>query len=168
VAISRMSLLDLIQKWGVKGDMDFLREGIKVLAEAIMEFEVVEKAGAERYERTGKRTTYRNGYRERGWDTRAGSVELRIPKLREGSYFPSLLEPRRKAERALASVLQEAYVLGVSTRKVDDLVKSMGIGGVSRSEVSRVCADLDEVVSAFRNRPLESAYPYLWLDATLS
>lgn len=166
MAITRMSLLDLIHKCGVKGDTDFLREGIKVLAEAIMELEVSEKTGAERYERTAKRVTSRNGYRERDWDTRAGTVELRIPKIREGSYFPSLLEPRKKAERALVSVLQEAYVLGVSTRKVDDLVKSLGISGVSKSEVSRVCADLDEVVASFRNRPLEAAYPYLWLDAT--
>ena len=114
-----MSLLDLIHKSGVKGDTDFLREGLKVLAEAIMEIEVSSKAGAERYERSADRTTYRNGYREREWDTRIGSLDLRIPKLREGSYFPSILEPRKKAEKALAAVLQEAYVLGVSTRKVD-------------------------------------------------
>jgi putative transposase len=166
VAINRMSLLDLIHKSGVKGDVDFLREGLKVLAEAVMELEVAAKAGGERYERTAKRTTYRNGYRERDWDTRAGTLDLRIPKLREGSYFPSILEPRKKAEKALSAVLQEAYVLGVSTRKVDDLVKALGISGVSKSEVSRVCEDLDEVVSAFRNRPLAGAYPYLWLDAT--
>lgn len=166
MAITRMSLLDLIHKCGVKGDSDFLREGLKVLAEAIMELEVAEKLGADRYERTAKRSTYRNGYRDREWDTRVGTLELRIPKLREGSYFPGLLEPRRKAEQALAAVLQEAYVLGVSTRKVDELVKSLGLTGVSKSEVSRVCAELDGVVTAFRNRPLECAYPYLWLDAT--
>jgi putative transposase len=166
VAISRMSLLDLIQKSGVKGDMDFLREGLKVLAEAIMELEVSAKAGAERYERSAERTTYRNGYREREWDTRVGSLDLRIPKLREGSYFPSILEPRKKAEKALAAVLQEAYVLGVSTRKVDDLMKALGLSGVSKSEVSRVCEELDELVSTFRNRPLKGEYPYLWLDAT--
>jgi putative transposase len=161
-----MSLLDLIHKSGVKGDVDFLREGLKVLAEAIMELEVAAKTGAERYERTDERTTYRNGYRERDWETRVGTLELRIPKLREGSYFPSMLDPRKKAEKALSAVLQEAYVLGISTRKVDDLVKAMGLSGVSKSEVSRVCEELDEVVSAFRNRPLEAAYPYLWLDAT--
>jgi putative transposase len=166
VAINRMSLLDLIHKSGVKGDVDFLREGLKVLAEAIMELEVAAKTGAERYERTAKRTVYRNGYRERDWDTRVGTLDVRIPKLREGSYFPSILEPRRKAEKALSAVLQEAYVLGVSTRKVDDLVKTLGLSGVSKSEVSRVCEGLDDVVSAFRNRPLEADYPYLWLDAT--
>lgn len=166
MAISRMSLLDLIHKSGVKGDFDFLREGLRVLAQAIMEIEVAQKTGADLHERSANRITYRNGYRERLWDTRAGTIQLQIPKLRQGSYFPSLLEPRRKAEKALVSVLQEAYVLGVSTRKVDDLVKSLGMSGVSKSEVSRVCADLDEVVAAFRNRPLEGVYPYLWLDAT--
>jgi putative transposase len=140
MAFNRMSLLDLIHKSGVKGDMDFLREGLKVLAEAIMELEVSSMTGAERYERSAERTTYRNGYREREWDTRVGSLDLRIPKLRDGSYFPSILEPRKKAEKALAAVLQEAYVLGVSTRKVDDLMKALGLTGVSKSEVSRVCA----------------------------
>lgn len=166
MAINRMSLLDLIHKTGVKGDFDFLREGLKVLAQAIMELEVAEKTGADRYERSARRITSRNGYRSREWDTRVGTLDLQIPKLRQGSYFPSLLEPRKKAEQALVSVLQEAYVLGVSTRKVDDLVKSMGVSGVSKSEVSRVCSELDEVVAAFRNRPLDAAYPYLWLDAT--
>lgn len=166
MAISRMSLLDLINKSEVKGDIDFLREGLKVLAQAIMEMEVSAKAGAERHERTAKRTTYRNGYRDRTWDTRVGTVELQIPKLREGSYFPTILEPRRKGEQALRAVLQEAYVLGVSTRKVDELVKSLGISGVSKSEVSRVCQDLDVIVSEFRNRQLDAAYPYVWLDAT--
>lgn len=166
MAISRMSLLDLIQKSGVKGDVDFLREGLRVLAQAVMELEVSAKTGAELHERSEDRTTYRNGYRERQWDTRAGTIELQIPKIRKGSYFPSLLEPRRKGERALSAVLQEAYVMGVSTRKVDDLVKALGISGVSKSEVSRVCAELDEVVATFRNRPLDAAYPYIWLDAT--
>lgn len=165
MAISRMSLLDLIHK-SVKGDVDFLREGLKVLAQAIMELEVSQKTGAERHERSSSRVTYRNGFRPREWGTRVGNVELHIPKLRQGSYLPSILEPRKRNEHALVSVLQEAYVLGVSTRKVDDLVKSLGISGVSKSEVSRVCADLDEIVSAFRNRPLEVAYPYVWLDAT--
>jgi len=166
MAISRMTLLDLVHTAGIKGDMDFLREGIKVLAQAIMEMEVTEKTGAERYERTGERITNRNGYRGREWDTRVGTIELEIPKLRKGSYFPGMLERRRNAEQALVAVLQEAYVLGVSTRKVDDLVKSLGASGVSKSEVSRVCANLDEVVATFRNRPLDATYPYLWLDAT--
>jgi putative transposase len=131
-----------------------------------MELEVAAKTGAERHERSEKRTTYRNGYRNRMWDTRVGTLELQIPKLREGSYFPTILEPRRKGEQALRAVLQEAYVLGVSTRKVDELVKSLGINGVSKSEVSRVCQDLDAVVSEFRNRRLDAAYPYVWLDAT--
>jgi len=130
-----------------------------------MELEVSELVGAQRYERTETRKTYRNGYRSRPWDTRVGTIELRIPKLRQGSYFPSLLEPRRRAERALVAVVQEAYVQGVSTRKVDDLVRALGLDGISKSEVSRLCAELDEQMERFRNRPLESEYPYLWLDA---
>ena len=130
-----------------------------------MELEVSEEIGAERYQRTAERKTYRNGYRKRRWDTRVGTVQLKIPKLRKGSYFPSLLEPRRRAEQALLSVIQEAYVQGVSTRKVDELVKSLGLEGVSKSEVSRICKELDEVVERFCNRPLTSEYPYVWLDA---
>ncbi len=126
-----------------------------------------EKTGAERYERTKSRRTYRNGYRGRRWDTRVGTVTLRIPKVRQGSYFPALLEPRRRTEKALLSVVQEAYVHGVSTRKVDDLVRALGIEGISRSEVSRVCTALDERMEAFRNRPLTGEYPYVWLDATV-
>ena len=121
--------------------MDVLREGVRLLAEALMELEVSEQVGAGRYERTPERKTYRNGYRERVWETRVGQIPLRIPKLRQGSYFPSLLEPRRRAERALVSVVQEAYVAGVSTRKVDDLVRALGLEGCSRSEVSRICSD---------------------------
>lgn len=126
-----------------------------------------EKTGAERYERTSGRQTYRNGYRPRRWDTRVGTVTLRIPKVRQGSYFPALLEPRRRTENALLSVVQEAYVHGVSTRKVDDLVRALGIEGISRSEVSRICDALDERMEAFRNRPLTGEYPYGWLDATV-
>ncbi|MBI4321486.1 MAG: IS256 family transposase [Chloroflexi bacterium] len=166
VATCRMSLLDLLHKSGSAADMDFLREGVKVLAQAIMELEAGQKTGAERYERGKARLTYRNGYRERTWDTRAGTVELQIPKLRQGAYFPSFLDPRRRAEQALVAVVQEAYVHGVSTRKVDELIRALGMTGISKSEVSRVCQDLDRTVEAFRNRPLQAAYPYLWLDAT--
>jgi putative transposase len=128
-----------------------------------MEAELSELIGAERGERSEERLTHRNGYRPRRWDTRAGELELAIPKLRRGSYFPSFLEPRRRSEQALVSVVQQAYVCGVSTRKVDQLVESLG--RVSRREVSRICAGLDEQVEAFRSRPLEGCYPYLWLDA---
>ena len=166
MANNRMPLLELIHKAGMERDVDFLREGVRALAQALMELEVSEKTGVGRYERSESRTTSRNGYRERSWDTRVGTIDLQIPKLRQGSYFPSLLEPRRRAERALVTVVQEAYVHGVSTRKVDELVRALGIGGVSKSEVSRICSELDEEVERFRNRPLESAYPYLWLDAT--
>ena len=129
-----------------------------------MEVEVSELIGAEHGERTPDRATHRNGYRPRRWDTRAGELELRIPKLRQGSYFPSFLEPRRRSEQALLAVVQQAYVCGVSTRRVDQLVESLGLR-ISRSEVSRICRGLDEQVSAFLERPLEGDYPYLWLDA---
>ena len=160
----RIALEELLRKTGVD-DFDFLREGVRVLAQGLMELEVSQQIGASRYERSADRSTYRNGYRERQWDTRVGTIDLQIPKLRKGSYMPSLLEPRRRAERALVAVVQEAYVQGVSTRKVDDLVHALGMTGVSKSQVSRLCAELDEVVEAFRNRPLEGRYPYVWLDA---
>ncbi len=136
-----------------------------MLSEALMEAEVSQQIGAEKYERSGERQTYRNGYREREWQTRVGEIALRIPRVREGNYFPSFLEPRRRAERALLAVVQQAYIEGVSTRKVDDLVQSLGLSGIDKSSVSRICKQLDEVVEAFRNRPLEGEYPYLWLDA---
>lgn len=161
----RMALLELLRQYQGDEALDALREGVRLLAEALMELEVSERAGAGRYERSPDRKTYRNGYRERAWDTRVGRIPLRIPKLRQGSYFPSLLEPRRRAERALVSVVQEAYVAGVSTRKVDDLVRALGLEGVSRSEVSRICAELDEAMEGFRSRSLEGDYPYVWLDA---
>jgi transposase-like protein len=160
-----MAFLEYLRKMGKEQDADFLREGIRVLSEALMEAEVSEQIGAERYERNGERQTYRNGYREREWQTRVGDIALRIPRLREGNYFPSFLEPRRRAERALLAVVQQAYIEGVSTRKVDDLVQSLGLSGIDKSSVSRICKQLDEVVDAFRNRPLEGEYPYLWLDA---
>ena len=166
MAKDRMTLLELLRKAGVEKDIDFLREGIKRLAEAIMELEVSEKTGAGLYERSAERVAYRNGYRERQWDTRVGTVPLEIPRIREGSYFPSLLEPRRRVEQALLSVIQEAYVLGVSTRKVEGLVRSLGMEGISKSEVSRICQGLEEEVDRWRKLPLISRYPYLWLDAT--
>lgn len=144
--------------------LDFLRESLRWVVQQLMEAEVSELIGAGHGERSADRLTHRNGYRPRRWDTRAGELELAIPKIRRGSYFPSFLEPRRRSEQALVSVIQQAYVCGVSTRKVDQLVESLGLR-ISRSEISRVCQGLDEQVEAFRTRPLEGRYPYLWLDA---
>ncbi len=144
--------------------LDFLRESLSWVVQQLMEAEVSELIGAERGERSAERLTHRNGYRARAWSTRAGEIELAIPKIRRGSYFPSFLEPRKRSEQALVAVVQEAYVAGVSTRKVDQVVESLGLR-ISKSEVSRICAGLDEQVEAFRNRPLEGRYPYLWLDA---
>ena len=166
MAKDRILLLEQLRKAGMNGDVDFLRDGLMMLAEAFMDLEIKSKTGAELYERSGDRQSYRNGYRERVWDTRAGTVPLRIPRIRMGSYFPSLLEPRRRAERALLAVVQEAYVLGVSTRKMEKLVQALGMEGISKSEVSRICGELDEEVNKWRQRPLEGEYPYLWLDAT--
>ena len=166
MAKDRIVLLEQLRKVGMDGDVDFLREGIRMLAEALMEMEIKEKTGAELYERSEERVGYRNGYRDRIWDTRVGTVPLRIPRPRAGSYFPSLLEPRRRSEKALLAVVQEAYVLGVSTRKVERLVQALGMEGISRSEVSRICGQLDEEVERWRQRNLDGAYPYLWLDAT--
>ena len=162
----RMALSELLRKADVEHDADFLREGVRVLSEALMELEVTQHVGARRHERTLARTGQRNGYRERGWDTRVGTIDLRVPRVRDGSFFPSLLEPRKRAERALTAVVQEAYVHGVSTRRVDDLVKALGLDGVSKSQVSRLCQELDQEVERFRTRRLTKDYPYLWLDAT--
>ncbi len=167
MADDRMAVLETVRKAIADGDVDFLREGVRALAQAVMEAEVTELTGAAHGERDPEhRLTYRNGYRERRWDTRVGTVELAVPRVRDGSYFPSLLEPRRRAERAMLAVVQEAYLGGVSTRRVDDLVRALGIENVSRSEVSRICAALDTEVAAFRGRPLAEAYPYVWFDAT--
>lgn len=159
-----MALLELVRKGG--GDLDFLREGLRMLTNAVLEADVTAHVGAERHERTPERTGQRNGYRERQWDTRVGSLELQIPRVRDGSYFPALLEPRKRAEQALTAVVQEAYVQGVSTRRVDALVQALGMTGISKSQVSRICGELDREVERFRTRPLTGAYPYLWLDAT--
>jgi putative transposase len=162
----RIGLSELLRKAMIDQDADFLKEGVRVLSQALMEMEIQEHVGAGRHERTAGRTGQRNGYRERSWDTRVGTVELKVPRVRDGGYFPSLLEPRRKAERALSAVVQEAYVHGVSTRKVDELVKALGMTGISKSQVSELCEELDEEVERFRNRPLKGAYPYVWVDAT--
>ena len=162
----RIGLSELLRKAMIEQGADFLKEGVRVLSQALMEMEVEEHVGAGRHERSAERVGQRNGYRERSWDTRVGTVELKVPRVRDSSYFPSLLEPRRKAERALSAVVQEAYVHGVSTRKVDELVKALGMTGISKSRVSELCEELDEEVERFRDRPLEGAYPYVWVDAT--
>ena len=160
----RMTVEEVVAKLMSDEHVDFVRESLRWVVEQLMEVEVSQLIGAELGERTPDRATHRNGYRPRRWDTRAGEIELQIPKLRRGSYFPSFLEPRRRSERALLNVVQQAYVTGVSTRKVDQLVESLGLR-ISRSEVSRIAQGLDEQVEAFRQRPLEGRYPYLWLDA---
>jgi putative transposase len=162
----RIGLTELLRKAHIEGDAEFLKEGVRALSQALMEMEVEEHIGATRHERTPGRKGQRNGYRQRIWDTRVGAVELSVPRVRDGSYFPSLLEPRRKAERALSAVVQEAYVHGISTRKVDELVKALGMTGISKSRVSELCEELDEEVERFRNRELAGPYPYIWLDAT--
>jgi len=163
-----MDLVELLRKREGEADVDFLREAVAVLVRSVMEAEVTEKTGAGYGERSPERVTQRNGYRARPWDTRVGTLELRIPKVREGSYYPSLLEPRRRSERALLSVVQQAYVEGVSTRRVDDLVKSLGCEGISKSQVSRICEELDGMVEAFLTRPLDGGpYRYVWVDALL-
>jgi transposase-like protein len=162
----RMALLELLRKAELEHDADFLREGVRVLSQALMELEVSRHVGADKHERTPERTGQRNGYRDRTWDTRVGTIELRVPRVRDGSFFPSLLEPRKRAERALVAVVQEAYVQGISTRRVDDLVQALGLHGVSKSQVSRLCQELDAEVERFRTRRLRGPYPYVWLDAT--
>lgn len=159
------TVLDYLRKLSTGLDPDFLREAVRVMSELLMEIEVKEQIGAERYQRSEQRSTYRNGYRDRLWQTRVGEIPLRIPKLRAGTYFPSLLEPRRRAEQALLAVIQEAYIQGVSTRRVDELLKALGLTGIDKSAVSRVSQHLDEIVHHFRERKLEATHPYLWLDA---
>ena len=158
-----IALSELIEKGG---DVDFVREMLQYAAQRLMEIDVEELCGLPYGERGPGRQNARNGFRERLWETRSGAIDLRIPKLRKGSYFPAFLEPRRTAEKALTSVIQEAYIQGISTRSVDELVKAMGMTGISKSQVSRLCEEIDERVNAFLSRPIEGDWPYLWIDAT--
>ena len=158
-----MGLVDLLQK---SGDGDFLKMVVEAVRQILMEADVEGLIGAGRHERSADRLNYRNGYRDRTLDTRLGHLQLRIPKLRQGSYFPPFLEPRRTAEKALVAVIQEAWIGGVSTRRVDELVQAMGLAGISKSQVSKLCKEIDDRVNAFLDRPLEGDWPYLWLDAT--
>jgi transposase-like protein len=162
----RMTIREVVREVLRDEHADVIRESVKAVAQEMMEAEVSALIGAERGERTEDRATHRNGYRPRRWDTRAGEIELQIPKLRQGSYFPSFLQPRKRSEQALVAVVQQAYVCGVSTRRVDQLVESLGLR-ISKSEVSRIAGLLDEQVKAFRERPLEGRYPYLFVDAKI-
>ncbi len=159
----RMALLELLRNGG---GGDFVKDLAESVLQRLMEFEVEGRIGAGRYDRSDERSTWRNGYRERDLETRLGTLELKIPKLRRGSYFPAFLEPRKTAERALVAVIQEAWIQGVSTRKVDELVQAMGMSGISKSQVSKLCGEIDERVTAFLTRRIEGEWPYLWLDAT--
>ena len=159
----RLPLAELLQK---VGEGDFLRAVAEAVLQLLMEADVEGLVGAGRHERSPERLNHRNGYRERALDTRLGSLQLRVPKLRQGSYFPPFLEPRKTSEKALVAVIQEAWIGGVSTRRVDELVQAMGLGGIGKSTVSKLCKDIDERVNAFLDRPLEGEWPYLWLDAT--
>ena len=158
-----MNLRAILEK---SPDADLLRDMIGFASQRLMELEVGALTGAAYGEKSAERLAQRNGYRERDWQTRAGTVALRIPKLRRGSYFPGFLEPRRMAEKALTAVIQEAYIQGISTRSVDDLVQAMGGSGISKSQVSRLCEEIDARVHAFLDRPIEGDWPYLWIDAT--
>src|ERR1043166_641492 len=162
----RMALAEVLRKAAID-QADFLREGVRVLAQELMELELAEHVGADRHERTAERSGYRNGYRERPWDTRVGTLELQVPRVRDGSFFPSLLEPRRRAGKALVAVVQEAYLQGISTRGVGDLVQALGRQGIGKSQVSRLCSELDKEVERFRTRQLDGPYPYVWLDGTV-
>lgn len=159
----RLPFAELLAK---AGDSDFLRSVAEAVLQLLMETDVEGLIGAGRHERSGERLNYRNGYRDRALDTRLGTLQLRIPKLRQGSYFPPFLEPRKLSEKALVAVIQEAWIGGVSTRRVDELVQAMGLGGISKSTVSKLCKEIDERVNAFLDRPLTGEWPYLWLDAT--
>ena len=163
----RMTAAQMLDKLMGNEHADVVRESVAWLVGELMEAEVAAQIGAELGEVAPGRVTHRNGYRPRPWQTRAGAIELAIPKLRQGSYFPSFLEPRKRSEQALVAVVQEAYVNGVSTRKVDRLVEQLGVAGMSKDAVSRLCRGLDEQVRFFRERPLEGAYPYLWLDGKI-
>jgi putative transposase len=159
----RMALVELLQK---SGDADFLLAVAEAVLQILMEADVEGLIGAGRHESTGDRLNYRNGYRDRSLETWLGTLSLRIPKLRQGSYFPPFLERRKTAEKALVTVIQEAWIGGVSTRRVEELVQAMGLSGISKSQVSKLCKDIDERVNAFLDRPIDGEWPYLWLDAT--
>lgn len=163
MADDSMAFVQMIRQ---QGGEDFLRSLVESVLAKLMDYEVSSQIGAGLHERSGERGAYRNGYRERELNTRLGTLELQIPKLRQGTYFPSFLEPRRLSEKAIAAVVQEAWINGVSTRKVDDLVQAMGMTGISKSQVSVLCQEIDERVGSFLNRPIEGEWPYLWLDAT--
>jgi putative transposase len=159
-----MALTELAEKGP---DVDVLRQTIRFVAQRLMDMDVEQLCGAGYDVGSGEPTNSRNGYRDRLWDTRVGTIELKIPKLRSGSYFPPLLEPRCTAEQALAAVIEEAYMQGVSTRSVDELVKALGMSGISKSQVARLCGEIDERINQFLNRPIEGDWPYLWIDATM-
>src|SRR4051794_8850009 len=159
----RLPLAELLEK---AGETDFLRAVAEAVRQLVMEADVEGLIGAGRHERSPERLNYRNGYRDRALDTRLGTLQLRVPKLRQGSYFPPFLEPRKVSEKALVAVIQEAWIGGVSTRRFDELVQAMGLSGIGKSTVSKLCKDIDERVTAFLERPLEGEWPYLWLDAT--
>src|SRR5947209_7950575 len=162
----RMTAADVVARVMASEHSDFVRDAVALVAQELMEAEITAEVGAELHEVSDERLTHRNGYRPRPWETRVGEIELMIPRKRQGpAYFPSFLEPRRRSEQAIVAVVLEAYVNGVSTRKVDRLVEQLGIQGMSKDRVSALCAQLDEQVEAFRGRPLEGDYPYLWLDA---
>ena len=163
MAKTSIALTELAEKGG---DVDLVRDMLRLAAQRLMDMDLEELCGAAYGERGEGRNNARNGYRDRLWETRSGAIDLRIPKLRKGSYFPGFLEPRRTAEKALTAVIQEAYVQGISTRSVDALAQAMGMTGISKSQVSRLCAEIDERVNAFLNRPIEGDWPYLWIDAT--
>jgi len=162
---SIMTFVDYLRKEELTDDTDFLREAAEFICQKLIDAEAEEVIGAERYERTPERQTYRNGMRERSLETRVGELDLKIPKMRKGSYLPSLLKPRKRSEEALLAVVQEAYIQGVSTRRMDELAKALGLQGIDKSKVSRICKELDEMVAQFRGRPLQDKYPYIWLDA---
>ena len=162
-----MTLIDYLRKIGMQEDLEFCREAATYFGQKIIDLEAEEVIGAKKYERTDTRTNQRNGTRDRTLETRVGEIALKIPKLREGSYFPSILEPRNRMEDALLTVVQEAYVQGISTRKMQKLFKAFGLPGIDKSKVSRICEELSAMVKQFRERPLQACYPYIWLDAVV-
>ena len=160
-----MTLIDYLRKVGLQEDLNFCKKAAEYFGQQVIDLEAEEVIGAKKYERTTTRKNQRNGSRKRTLETRVGEIDLEIPKLRKGSYFPSILEPRNRMEEALLTVVQEAYVQGISTRKIKKLFKAFGLPGIDKSKVSRICKELNEMVQAFRERPLQASYPYIWLDA---